>query len=128
MGHGAIVPRGCLLWNWVANVVTELTYPDPRLNRPEPTHEGYHCYAASALLEEVRPREPREVRCVALTAVSKEHTAKLATLQDAYRKQYNENADAAKAWGTFPFLIQRYGLIDLSGRRSDHDHQSWSQL
>ena len=70
MGHGAIVPRGCLLWNWVANVVTELTYPDPRLNRPEPTHEGYHCYAASALLEEVRPREPREVRCVALTAVS----------------------------------------------------------
>lgn len=62
----------CVLWDWVAHVVTELTYPDPRgVVRPELTQQGFHCWAASLLLDQhCRPRELREVRCLALTAAS----------------------------------------------------------
>ena len=74
-GHGVVVPRmtgdnQCVLWTWVANAVTELTYPDPR-SRPDLNQDGCHCWAASLLLElHCRPREPRETRCLLLTAAS----------------------------------------------------------
>eukprot|EP01044_Picomonas_judraskeda_P031281 COSAG03_NODE_11611_length_584_cov_0.853608_1_plen_65_part_10 len=55
----------CVLWSWVAHTITELTYPDPRILRPELTQHGCHCWAASLLLEQhCRPREPREIRCL----------------------------------------------------------------
>lgn len=61
----------CVLWSWVAHTITELTYPDPRILRPELTQHGCHCWAASLLLEQhCRPREPRENRCLLLTAAS----------------------------------------------------------
>ena len=75
-GHGILVPRDtegqrCVLWDWVAHVVTELTYPDPRVLRPELTQQGFHCWAASLLLDQhCRPREPRESRCLLLTSAS----------------------------------------------------------
>mmetsp|Transcript_12253 Transcript_12253/g.19797 ORF Transcript_12253/g.19797 Transcript_12253/m.19797 type:complete len:258 (+) Transcript_12253:103-876(+) len=41
----------------------------------------------------------RNATCLALTEVDAEHSAKLATLQDVCRAQFNNNKDALKKWG-----------------------------
>jgi hypothetical protein len=71
LGVGDAVPQSCLLWDWVANVVNEMTFPDPRQGRgrPEIKKRG-ECYAASALLGTIQKPGRSDTPVVALATSS----------------------------------------------------------
>eukprot|EP01051_Picozoa_sp_SAG22_P032636 SAG22_NODE_13871_length_392_cov_0.962457_1_plen_92_part_01 len=56
---GAAVPSSCVLWGWVAHILSELAYPS-KSNRPPVLPRGSgngvgQCLAASNMLASIRP-------------------------------------------------------------------------
>lgn len=66
---GDLVPTHCVLWGWVAHILTELAYPNDRLTRPK-VKQGMECSAAANLLSSIRPFEPRELPALLLVSSS----------------------------------------------------------